>query len=389
MSNNEAFSVIGLFEKPEEIYHAAEETVEKGYSEFDVYTPYPVHGMDGAMGLEPSKIGYLTFMFGLTGITVLTSFVAWIVTTNNVDIFGLVGYPSTYAGKQDFSLPGYIPIMFEATVFWAGHLSVLSLILFFLGFPRNYHPLHDTEFMKRVSDDKFGLSIEASDPKFSEEEVTAFMKSLDAQDVQTVYLKPEDETSLHLFHPGFLVFLGGTAVTVSAAIYLILNWVVWTLPFNWMHFQDRQVAQEAPRFFKDGYSMRNPVEGTVARGFIPAAFAADKADKSDKYLLNPLPVNKKVLERGQVAYDSNCAACHGPFGLSNNYLTEAYAKPPSLQSDKIVEWSDGQIYHVIVNGQNRMPSYAKQVSRDDRWALVHYIRAMQRSLNPKDADLQP
>jgi mono/diheme cytochrome c family protein len=63
-------------------------------------------------------------------------------------------------------------------------------------------------------------------------------------------------------------------------------------------------------------------------------------------------------------------------------------KPPSLHSSKVKNWGDGSIYHVITQGQNVMPSYAKQITSDERWAVVHYVRALQRSKDAEVGDLQ-
>jgi mono/diheme cytochrome c family protein len=68
-------------------------------------------------------------------------------------------------------------------------------------------------------------------------------------------------------------------------------------------------------------------------------------------------------------------------------MNAQFPNPPTLHSDKVRNWADANIYHVISNGQNVMPSYAKQISRDDRWAIVNYIRVLQRSQNAKDSDI--
>ena len=68
-------------------------------------------------------------------------------------------------------------------------------------------------------------------------------------------------------------------------------------------------------------------------------------------------------------------------------MKDQFPKPPSLHNQKVLNWSDGNIYHVITNGQNVMPSYSEQVSVDDRWAIIHYIRTLQRSKNASDEDL--
>jgi len=110
-------------------------------------------------------------------------------------------------------------------------------------------------------------------------------------------------------------------------------------------------------------------------------------DSLVKLLANPLPVNEKTLLTGQKRYDTYCSPCHGNYGKGDSRLRGQFPNPPTLMSEKVLNWTDGNIYHIITNGQNVMASYAKQISRDDRWAIVHYIRALQRSQNAKDSDL--
>ncbi|MEZ4688688.1 MAG: cytochrome c [Ignavibacteria bacterium] len=133
--------------------------------------------------------------------------------------------------------------------------------------------------------------------------------------------------------------------------------------------------------------MREPVNGTVARGFLPYEYKG-LPDSSVKLLANPLAVSKEVLERGQDRFNIYCSPCHGYFGEGDGRLKGLFPKPPTLHSKKVKEWTDGNIYHVITNGQNVMPSYAEQVSRDDRWAIIHYIRALERSKDASEQDVE-
>lgn len=133
---------------------------------------------------------------------------------------------------------------------------------------------------------------------------------------------------------------------------------------------------------------RAPVEGTVPRGFTPYPYAADEIERAGKELVNPLKRTRAVLARGQLKYNTYCIVCHGPTGLGNGFVVPKFPAPPSLQSDKIRNYPDGKIYHVITRGQNLMKSYANQVYPEDRWAIIHYIRALQRAQNPTTEDLR-
>lgn len=133
--------------------------------------------------------------------------------------------------------------------------------------------------------------------------------------------------------------------------------------------------------------MRPPVEGTVPRGFAPFAYR-DDAEAAGRELKNPLRPTASVLKRGQFMYQTNCLPCHGPAGEGDGTVVPKFPRPPTLQSEKIKKWPDGMFYHIMTVGRNLMPSYAAQVQPGDRWAIVHYIHALQRSKNPSREDVQ-
>jgi mono/diheme cytochrome c family protein len=137
---------------------------------------------------------------------------------------------------------------------------------------------------------------------------------------------------------------------------------------------------------KEG-SMMMPVEGTIPRGFESYPYK-DNPEAAGRDLKNPLKPTKDVLARGKHIYNIYCIVCHGPNGEGDGSIIPKFPRPPSLQSDKVRGWPDGRIYHVMTMGQNLMPSYASQVSPGDRWAAVHYIRALQRSKHPTPEDLK-
>lgn len=140
---------------------------------------------------------------------------------------------------------------------------------------------------------------------------------------------------------------------------------------------------------RPGYSaMRAPVPGTVPRGFTPYRFAAEDSLAAQRELVNPLPRTGDVLGRGQRVFNTYCIVCHGPKGDGQGYIVPKFPMPPTLLSAKVGEWPDGRIYHVITRGQNLMPSYATQILPEDRWAVIHYVRALERAAHPTPADLR-
>lgn len=369
----------GIFNSPDEISHAAEKATEIGFTKFDVHTPYPLHGMNKAMNLAPSKLGYVALILGLSAL-MGAIFSLWWVSS--------IEYPIIVGGKPFFSFPAFVPVMFEVTVLTASVGTVLAMLFFFFKLPNNSHPLHGTEYMKKVSSDKFGLFIQAEDAKFEENAIKSFFESVHASEVNAVYWDDEEINYKHrIFEPKFLVFLFVAALITSGATYFTLNKLMNMVPFNWMMEQQKQNPQQKSLIFSDGYGMRKPVDGTIARGFLPYQFKG-LPDLAAEKLINPIPITKEVLALGQKKYDTFCSPCHDYHGTGISRLRGQFPNPPSLHSDKVRNWKDGRIYAVIMDGQNVMPSYTTQLDENERWAVIHYVRALQRSQNAKESDIK-
>lgn len=377
MDKNLLFAVTALFDTPGEIIHAARAVRDAGYINYDVNTPYPVHGMDKVMKLKPSTLSYVALVVGLTGTFSAIFFMWWVSAVN---------YPLVIGGKPYFSLPAFIPITFEVTVLLASIGTVVAMLFIYFKLPNNSYPLHDTEYMKAVSADKFGIIILARDPKFDEEKITSLFKDMKAGSVTSVYFDPDEISAPHrVFEPKFLGFLALVFIMTSIATYLSLNYVLYWQPFNWMAEQRKVTAQSKSTYYSDGFGMRMPVEGTVARGYQPFPYKGNQASAS-KYMVNPLVPSKEVLAKGQDKFNTFCSPCHGYFGKGDSRLRGQFPAPPSLQSEKVRNYKDGDIYYIITEGQNIMPSYAKQITREERWAVIHYLRALQRSQNAKEPE---
>jgi mono/diheme cytochrome c family protein len=138
--------------------------------------------------------------------------------------------------------------------------------------------------------------------------------------------------------------------------------------------------------FGNGSSMLVPPDHTVARGHPPYHF--ETVEEAERALVNPLPRNSVTLARGQKIFNSYCVACHGDRGYGDGPIVNPFPIPKSLQSEDMLKWSDGHIFHVITKGQGVMPSYAQQVQPEDRWAVIHYVRALQRAEHPTEEDLR-
>ena len=158
-----------------------------------------------------------------------------------------------------------------------------------------------------------------------------------------------------------------------------------------MDFQQRFDPQEVNPFFEDNRSMRPLVPGTVARGTLrdDAAFYEGRNEGGGFLQRMPLPMTRELLERGQERYNIFCAVCHGAAGDGEGIVITGgygYTPAPSYHIDRLRQESDGYLYDVITNGVRTMPPYGHQVPPADRWAIVAYIRALQRSqyASPED-----
>ena len=169
MAERRIYGITALFNNPDKITSTAKKVKEAGFTKWDVHSPYPLHGIEKAMGLKPSMLGVVTLIFGLSGAAMALFFMWW---TMSVD------YPMVIGGKPFFALPAFIPVTFEVTVIMATVSTVIAMFAFFFGLPRNTHALHDTDYMKKVSRDHYGIVIESIDPKFDERVTLEFFKSL-------------------------------------------------------------------------------------------------------------------------------------------------------------------------------------------------------------------
>lgn len=131
---------------------------------------------------------------------------------------------------------------------------------------------------------------------------------------------------------------------------------------------------------RGGIAMRLPVPGTMARGGQSFAFDTSQADaaRAGRELANPLTPSRADLMRAKTIFTNQCAVCHGASGLGDGPIIPKYPNPPSFRTPASRELPDGTLFHVITVGRNNMPAQASRVSYDDRWRLVHYIRALQR-----------
>ncbi len=145
-----------------------------------------------------------------------------------------------------------------------------------------------------------------------------------------------------------------------------------------MYYQSKYMAQEPTTFFSDGKVMRDHVPGTIPRD--GSIYPYTTPEEAEAELSNPLAVSPDVLARGKNRYNTFCATCHSPSGQdTTEVVRRGLQKPPSLAAANAKGYSDARLFHVISAGQNIMPGYAGKIPEEDRWAIVHYVRELQKA----------
>ncbi len=177
MSEKRLHAVVGNFTDPDKLIHAAEAIRDAGFTRWDIFTPYPLHGLDVAMGDKRSWIPRVTLTFAVIGAITAMYFMYW---TSAVDYRLIIG------GKPFFSWQAFIPVMFEVTVLFGCIATVVALFLV-NRIPQYHHPIDHDAWAPAITNDTFVVMLEAADPKFRHEETADLLRSLEASDVRDLH----------------------------------------------------------------------------------------------------------------------------------------------------------------------------------------------------------
>lgn len=156
-----------------------------------------------------------------------------------------------------------------------------------------------------------------------------------------------------------------------------------------MHDNPRQEPLEASRMFADRSSSRTLVEGTVPRGQLNEDdFLHTGKENGQPVTAFPFAITRKELDRGQDRFNIYCAPCHSRLGDGRGMVVlRGYRQPPSFHIDRLREAPPGYVYDVITNGFGAMPDYRAQLTVEDRWAVVAYLKALQLSQHATMSDV--
>jgi mono/diheme cytochrome c family protein len=364
------FGVLAEYDTPTALVKASRKVRDAGYRRWDTYTPFPIHGIEKDMGITMTKLPWFVLAMALTGMAAGTFFQYW---------FNAVDYPFLISGKPMWSWPANVPIIFEMTILFSA-FGAIGGMLFLNNLPLPSHPLDLKERFRRVSDDKFFLLIEASDSKFDEADTRKLL-----EDRQTSANVPAGLMYAMIILgaasmvPFALFAQARTAKSREGRVHVVFD----------MDFTPAYKAQEKNVLFGDQRGMRLPPAGTVAlgklheddhmyTGRIGANFATT--------LPNGVEADDATMELGKQQFGIYCTPCHGITGDGNGMVNErastlkqGWVPPSNLHQQYIREQAAGQLFNTITNGIRNMPGYAAQIDANERWAIVLYIRALQKS----------
>jgi mono/diheme cytochrome c family protein len=380
------YGVLAEFDTPGDLVDAARKVRDAGYTEFDCFSPFPVHGIDEAMGIKRTILPVLIFCGGFTG-TLGGLFLQWWMNAHN--------WAWNVAGKPAWSIPANIPIGFEATI-------LLAVLTAFFGMwilnklPQVWHPFFRLERFGRVTDDAFLVGIEARDQRFDLEATTKMLRDAGAIAVEPCYLEADPARRTM---PKWI-----TAFIVSSTAFALIPFAIAAKARNStsteghlhifpdMDFQPKYKSDTDCDIFPDQRCNRGDLPGTVARDELHADDVFYRGLENGQWTLGfprQLDINEPFLRRGQARFNIYCTPCHGYDGRGNGAVPQRLLSVgASWAVRNLVDpgatparMPNGQLFNTISNGFNTMMGYAQQIPVADRWAIVAYVRAMQRAYN--------
>ena len=442
MSENNEKKVHGIvaeYTSVDTLLDACRRVRDAGYKKTDAFAPFAVHGIDKALGIKPTILPWIVVAAGVTGLVTALTMQIWMNSIN---------YPYIISGKPYISLPAFMPVAFELTVLFSAFGAFFGMWAL-NGLPRFSNPIFTDPRFDRVTDDRFFLYIDSKDERFDAAGVEKLLSDTGTDYIQTVV---DDDSSTKVPKAFFAVWTAAIVLSVVALLVVLKMRITHSSSprfhvFYDMDFSPAKDAQQNSTLFADGRAMRPDVPGTVARGDVGEdldfltgidmeALAQVDAPRAERLVRgfvsplpqeeeskaseqasgeaakpapsvmdttpwlkeNPLPITTEFVERGQKYFGIYCSVCHGMNGGGNGLvnrrarkiLAATWIPPSSLHQDILYEdkYADGKLFNTISNGIRKMPGYGAQIKTRDRWAIVAYVRALQRSQNAS-IDLVP
>ncbi len=383
--------LLAEYDSADALIKGAEKVRNAGFRDWDTFSPFPVHGIDAAMGVKPTILPWLVLAGGLTGCTVAVGFQWW---ANAVD------FPFLISGKPFWSLPANIPITFELTVLFSALTAVFGMLAL-NKLPMPAHPLDLKERFARSTDDRFYVLVQASDPVFDEKDTRSLLETSGATAVEAV---PEDVHSQAELPRGILyvLLILAAASTLPFAISAYARESRTPTPrfdiVQDMDFQEKYRAQRENDFFADKRADRPQVEGTVAWGELhddQHLYAGKVNGSFARTFPDAIKIDAAAMARGKERFGIYCTPCHGQAGEGDGMVAQRAASlaegtwvpPANITEERVRQFPVGQLFDTITNGVRNMPAYGRQIPPEDRWKIILYVRALQRSRSGTTHDL--
>lgn len=407
-----------------------------GYTKWDAHTPFPVHGLDGAMGVKPTRLPWLVLACGLTGLSCGLLMQWWM---NTVD------YPFMISGKPMFSLPAFVPVTFELTVLLSGFAAFFGS-LGINKLPSWFNPLFLNDRFKRATNDRFFIYIEAKDPIFDGARAERLLTETQPLHMETVHYETQ---GLHTRFPSGFAGIGAIVFVMSIlpiALFARARESTSLLPRlhlnppapvkDDMDSQYKFKPQAANWFFEDGRAMRPFPDGAVADEdpVRPTPYLTGKAETHAAAAATPnppelrhsapqgkanpespqpamapavptagyltqypseVPLTAATMARGEQRFNIYCSVCHGISGHGDGMVARhadalnegTWVTPSNLHEERVRNLAVGDLYNTVTHGVRNMPGYGHLIEPMDRWAIVMYVRALQLSQHAPRTDV--
>ncbi|HEY3806271.1 MAG TPA: quinol:electron acceptor oxidoreductase subunit ActD [Kofleriaceae bacterium] len=405
------YGILAQYDTPGELVEAARKVKDAGYSEFDCYSPFPVHGIDPAMGIKRTILPLVIFCGGFAGAS-----------------GGLLlqWYCNAYqwgwniSGKPVWSIPANIPVAYECGILIAVLTSFFG-VWAFNKLPQVWHPLFRSDRFARVTDDGFFIGIEAADKRFDAEKTKALLEGAGAIAIENVHFDPDPANKqMPKWIMGIIIASTAFALVPFAIAAKARNTKSsephWNI-FPDMDYQPKAKSDQADDLFPDGRENRGEIMNTVPRGWLEADetfyHGLEHADAGDAWTTSfpkqypdssavppelrgqPFAVDMRLLKRGENRFNIYCTPCHGYDGHGQGMV------PTRVRSEggnwdarnlvdpngPVVQMPNGQLFNTISNGYAKMMGYAAQIPPWDRWAIVAYVRTLERAQNASHDDV--
>ncbi|MEN8137102.1 MAG: quinol:electron acceptor oxidoreductase subunit ActD [Bacteroidota bacterium] len=360
----------GLFDDDDILMNGVKTIRQKGFEIDEIYTPFPIHGLDKAMGLKPTRIAYASFIYGAIGL----SFAIWM--TWYMMIFD---WPQNIGGKPSFTwgenMPSFVPIMFELTVFFAAHLMVITYFFKNKLFPGRKGGSPDP----RTTDDKFLMEFMVEGDST---ELETTLKEAGAIEVNVKEIKKDKGKKLWFKVPAasLILLLGFTSCSSSDEVQREPETIF--MP-NMYYSIAYEPYSEDPNGVNN-MEARIPVEGTVKRGYVP--YGIPDTNEGYQYALenlkSPITATEKTDKQGEDLYNIYCISCHGISGDGQGKLVqnEKFLGVPSYAPSRLPNITEGSIFHVMTYGKNMMGSHASQLTSEERWKVTGHVLKLRSQL---------